>query len=461
MARCCNDFSRTDLMRRAAAEAGRGLPAIEAGMPLPAGTGLDRRSFLVRSAGLALAVYGGSSLLPRAFEEGIAAAAAAGPQHVLVSVFLDGGADSLSMLFPSGDPLYRRLRPRLSLADSAGVPFAEDDRLRWHPSLAALATLHQEGKVSVLPGVGYTGPDQSHFTSRHFWEVGATNEQLRTGWLGRYLDRAGSPDNPLQGLSLESRLQPALATAKMPVASIDGPDRYDFWTRNVWGDVETRMLEAIRSLGALPTGGDAALVQATSVARQAARLRQQLLPFKPKDDAPGFTSPVVYPKGEDDDFPRRLSGLAAMLGAGLPVRVVALTAPGMYDTHDDQPQELANGLKLTAESLLAFQRDLESRGLADRVLVHLWSEFGRRAKENGSNGTDHGAAGTGFVIGSRVQGKMIGEFPGLAKLDEDGNLRATSDFRGLYGSLLEEWLGADAEAIIPGARSFARPKILR
>src|SRR5918995_7125588 len=118
MARCCSDFSRTDILRRAAAEAGRGLPAIEAGMPLPAGTGLDRRSFLARSAGLALAVYGGASLLPRAFEEGIAAAAAAGPQPVLVSVFLDGGADSLSMLFPNGDPLYRRLPPKLALPES-------------------------------------------------------------------------------------------------------------------------------------------------------------------------------------------------------------------------------------------------------------------------------------------------------------------------------------------------------
>ncbi|MGZ8783522.1 MAG: DUF1501 domain-containing protein, partial [Gaiellaceae bacterium] len=227
MARCCTDFSRTDLMRRAAAEAGRGLPAFEAGMPMPAGTGLDRRAFVARSAGLALAVYGGSALLPRALEEGIAAASAAGPQKVLVSVFLDGGADSLSMLFPSGDPLYRRLRPRLALPASAGIPFGEDDRLRWHPSLASLATLHGEGKVSVMAGVGYTGPDQSHFTSRHFWEVGATSQQLRTGWLGRYLDRVGSADNPLQGLSLESRLQPSLATARMPVASIDGPDRYD------------------------------------------------------------------------------------------------------------------------------------------------------------------------------------------------------------------------------------------
>ena len=460
MARCCNDFSRTDLLRRAAAEAGRGLPAVESGMPLPAGTGLDRRSFLARTAGLALAVYGGSSFLPRAFEEGIAAATAAGPQKVLISVFLDGGADSLSMLFPDGDPLYRKLRPRLALPASAGLPFAEDARLRWHPSLAGLAQLHAEGKVAVMAGVGYTGPDQSHFTSRHFWEVGATSEQLRTGWLGRYLDRSGSPDNPLQGLSLDWRLQPALAAAKMPVASIDGPDQYGFWTRNVWGDVEKRMLDAIGALGRLPTQGDAALQQATSAARQSARLRQQLLPFTPKNDQPGFTSPVAYPKG-DDEFPRRLAGLAAMLGAGLPVRVVALSAPGMYDTHDDQPQELADGLKLTADSLLAFQRDLEARALADRVVVHVWSEFGRRAKENGSNGTDHGAAGAGFLIGSRVNGTMIGEFPGLAKLDEQGNLRATSDFRGLYSALLEQWLGADADAIIPGARKFARPKVIR
>jgi uncharacterized protein (DUF1501 family) len=461
MARCCNDFSRTGLLRRAAAEAGRGLPAIEAGMPLPAGTGLDRRTFLARTAGLTLAVYGGSSLLPRAFEEGIAAAMAAGPQKVLVSVFLDGGADSLSMLYPSGDPLYRQLRPRLALPDSAGIPFAEDDRLRWHPSLAPLATLHGEGKVSVLPGVGYASPNQSHFTSRHFWEVGATNDKLRTGWLGRYLDRVGSPDNPLQGLSLESRLQPALATARMPVASIDGPDRYQFYTRNVWGEVERRMLDAIGSLGALPTGGDAALAQATSAARKAARLREQLLPFAPKGDQPGYTSPVEYPKGEDDEFPRRLAGLAAMLGAGLPIRVVALSAPGMYDTHDDQPQALTDGLKLTAESLLAFQRDLETRGLADRVLVHVWSEFGRRAEENGSNGTDHGAAGAGFLIGSRASGRMIGEFPGLAKLDEQGNLRASSDFRGIYSSLLEQWLGTDAGAIIPGAGKYGRSKLLK
>jgi uncharacterized protein (DUF1501 family) len=461
MARCCADFTRTELLRRGVAEAGRGLPAIEPGMPVPAGSGLDRRRFLARGLGLALAVYGGSALRPEAWLEGIEAAAAAGPQRVLVSVFLDGGADSLSMLFPAGDPLYAKLRPRLALAPDGGTPFAEDPRLRWHPSLSGLAQLHAEGKMTVLPGVGYAGANQSHFTSRHFWEVGATSERLRTGWLGRYLDRAGSPDNPLQGLSLDYRLQPALATARMPVASVDSPDRYDFWARGVWGEVERRMLETVDALGRLPTGGDPGLAQATAAARQSAQLRRQLAPFRSKDgDENPFHSPVAHPKA-DDEFPRRLSGLAAMLAGGLPIRCAALTAPGMDDTHDDQPGELTECLKVTADSLLAFQRDLEARGIADRVLVHVWSEFGRRAKENGSNGTDHGAAGVGFLLGTRVSGRMMGEFPGLSKLDDDGNLRATSDFRGLYAAILEEWLGADAEALLPGARSFARPRILR
>ena len=123
---------------------------------------------------------------------------------------------------------------------------------------------------------------------------------------------------------------------------------------------------------------------------------------------------------------------------------------------------MSTALKLTADSLVAFQRDLESRGLADRVLVHVWSEFGRRARENGSDGTDHGAAGLGLLIGSRVRGRMIGEFPGLGGgLDEQGNLRATADFRGVYSAILEQWFDTDAAAIIPGAASFARPALLR
>ncbi len=109
----------------------------------------------------------------------------------------------------------------LALPEDAGPVFTEDPRLHWHPLAAPLAQLHDEGKVSVMPAVGYTDPDQSHFTSRHYWEVGATQADLLTGWMGRYLDLVGTPDNPLQGLCLDEALQPALATARMPVATID------------------------------------------------------------------------------------------------------------------------------------------------------------------------------------------------------------------------------------------------
>jgi uncharacterized protein (DUF1501 family) len=451
----CNDYTRSQALRRAAAEAGKGLPAIEPGMPLPAGTGLTRRSFVSRASGLALAVYGAASLGPKAFEEGIAAAAAAQPhQRVLVSVFMSGGVDGMTLLAPTGHPRYATLRPTLALPSSAGTAFADDTSLRWHPSVASLATLHSEGKLTVLPAVGYTDPNQSHFTSRHYWEVGEVNPFGRWGWLGRYLDRHGAADNPLQGLTLGWDLQPSLAAQQVPVATVSRPDQYDFWAPGVWGAVETKMLEAFGDLGDAPTS-DAGLRYARDQVQAVDRLREQLLPFQS-----GYSTPpgVTYPNGE---IGSRLAALAAMIDGGLPLQVVAIETGG-YDTHSNQATSLAPDLQEVTRSLLAFQRDLEARGLQDRVLVHVWSEFGRRPEENGS-GTDHGAAGVGLVMGSRTSGQMIGSFPGIedAQLDSRDNLRSTSDFRALYCSLLEQWLEVDAGDVIPNAGSFGRPLVVQ
>jgi uncharacterized protein (DUF1501 family) len=393
-----------------------------------------------------------------AFEEGIAEAAAGPAQPILVSVFLSGGIDSISALAPVGDALYRRLRPTLALGESDGTPFAEDGRLHWHPSASGLATLHGEGKVTVMPGVGYDHPDQSHFNSRHFWEVGALDRQLRTGWMGRYLDTAGSAGNPLQGLCFDGRLAPALAAVRMPVATVSGSGQYDLWAPGVWGEVEQWMLEALGTIGSRHAGSsDAGMRQAGAVAVQSSTLRQQLEPF----GGDTLTSPVPYPQEDAGDFPQSMAALAAMIAAGLPLRCVAVTGYGGYDTHDNQPKDLEEGLKAVSDTLLAFQRDLEARGVADRVLVQVWSEFGRRAEENASLGTDHGAAGLGMLIGTRARGTMVGEFPGLDRLDEDGNLRATSDFRAVYCALLEQWLGADAGAVMPDARRFGRPALVK
>jgi uncharacterized protein (DUF1501 family) len=448
----CEEYSRSHLMRQAVAEAGRGLPAIERGMPAPAGTGLSRRSFLLRSSAAMLSVYGASKLGLRHFEEGIAQAAG-GNDRVLVSIFLDGGIDSLSVLSPTTDPLYRVLRPKLALPEGIGVPFLEDPTLSWNPAAAGLESLHKAGKMSVLPGVGYSSPDQSHFTSRHYWEVGGVSPREVTGWMGRLLDRIGTTDNPLQGLSLDGSLSPGLATASVPVAAIDGPS-YDIWAHGVWGRPQDLMYESVGDLGR--TGArskDLGLRTAGYAADQAIRLKAQLDPFSGEDISP----PVAYPQG--DYFGEGLAGLAAMLAAGMPIRCAAISAPGSFDTHDDQAESFDTDLKLTADTIAAFQADLEARGLADRVLTLVWSEFGRRPEENDS-GTDHGAGGAAFVIGTNVRGEMIGEFPGLAQLDADDNLRATSDFRGLYCSIVEQWFGLEAAAVIPDAGAFARPALI-
>jgi len=445
---CCDGFTRSQLLRNAAAEAGKGLPAIEPGMPEPAGTGLSRRKFLSRSAGLALAVYGASKIPLSAFETGIAQAAQ--NEKILVSVFFDGGIDAMSVLAPVGDPKYSQLRPNLGFAPGAGPTFSEDTRLQWHPAAASLATLHGEGKVSAFPAIGYDHPDQSHFTSRHYYEIGELQVGYRTGWLGRYLDLVGNDENPLQGLSLDGDLSPMLATAEVPVAAIDSVDGYELWSRTE-DPVESEMFKSFARFGSLPSDSPG-LTQVRRAASQTDKLRQDLA------GVGDFSSPVPYP---ETWFAHKLAGLAAYINVGLPLRVVTIRAAGGYDTHADQAADLAGNLQETCEAILAFQRDLEARGLADRVLIEMWSEFGRRPEENGSLGTDHGAAGCAFVIGSQAKGEMVGEFPGLSNLDEDDNLKVTSDFRGMYCSLLEQWLGYDAEPIIPGAAGFARPTLIK
>jgi uncharacterized protein (DUF1501 family) len=449
---CCNEFTRARFMQRGAAAAGSGLPAIEAGMPAPAGTGLSRRTFLSRSLGAALAVYGGSRLGIDALEAGIADAAG-GNDRVLVSVFLGGGMDGMSVLAPTGDPKYLALRPTLRYDPDGTRAFAEDPTLQWTPAAEALKTLYDEGKVTVMPAIGYDHPNQSHFTSRHFWEVGELSVDGNFGWLGRFLDHHGAVDNPLQGLSMNSYLSPGLAAADVPVAAVYRPDSFGLYVPGVGNPLLGPMYSAIGGLGALPSG-DATVAQARLVATEVDSIRTTLLPFQGTAGVPH--NATVYPGG---DFARKLEVLGAMLAAGVPVRAVAVDAPGSWDSHSDQANTIPGDIAAAFTAILAFQRDLEARGIADRVLVHVWTEFGRRPQEN-AGGTDHGAAGTSFLIGAKASGQTVGAFPGLTSLDQQSNLKVTSDFRGVYCSLLEQWYGVDAAPIIPNASAFARPDLV-
>jgi uncharacterized protein (DUF1501 family) len=469
----CDGFARSQAIRRVLVSGKRPVQREwDPRMPIPAGVGIDRRRFLAGSVGGLALVYGAerSGLTDRMLGDGIARAATLQSPNspIIVSLFMQGGLDALSLLGPTGDPLYEKYRPTLAIAPGSGMPFREDPTLTWSPYANSFAELHNAGKVAVIPGIGYGDPDLSHFTSRHYWEVGATDASLNTGWLGRYLDIAGDDTNPFQGLSMDGAINPTLATAKRPVAAIDQPDNFAVYLNGVWGDASEWTLETASKLGdAQRDDRDPAIVQVASAASEVGIVRRTLKPWSVnKSSSSGgstdtlYGSSVTYPTDSTGDLPARLAGLASLIHAGVPLKCVALTTDVQFDTHSSQAQTFNTGVQLVADSLAAFQADLEARGIDQRVIVHVWSEFGRRAQENGSDGTDHGAAGTSLLIGSRVNGGMIGEFAPLDKLDVNGNQRENVDFRGVYASLLEQWFHYDAGAIIPGAKHLPRYNLI-
>jgi uncharacterized protein (DUF1501 family) len=470
MHRHCNDYSRSY------ATAGAGLPMIEPGMPEPAGTGLTRRSVMLRSLGLGMAVYGaGAVQSPEHVEAAINDAL--GQHKVVVSVFMDGGWDSLSVLAPFGtdhrnEARLAAIRPGLSGAidRTLATPFAADPSLSWHPAAAGLRDLWNDPNVgvAVAPAVGYSTPNYSHFTSRHFWEVGALDVNGTTGWMGRYLDRVGRSDVPIQGITMGGSLSPTLATGNVPVAAVYDIDSYRYAYSGGGGRVAAAATAQLRAMAGKPSG-DPWRDQSRMVTGSSFQLVDDMASAK--------TTPlptVAYPT-ESSYFVDSLKDTARLLatrvgGSALPVRCVALRGHGGYDTHSNEDPDFSANLTITTQAIKAFWADLAARGEDDRVVMLVWSEFGRRPVENDSGGCDHGAAGNAFVIGKRVRQGLIGEFPGLAEygsvgagLMRDGNLRQTSDFRGIYSSILEQWLDTDAAAIIPGAGArpgagaFARP----
>src|SRR5439155_183809 len=221
-----------------------------------------------------------------------------------------------------------------------------------------------------------------------------------------------------EGLTLGSVMHPSIATAKRPVATLAAADQYTFAPAGLAAHpLEASILQEAANIGAAhATSPDPGLSTAGKIAYDSHHLYYGLGSIRN-----GFNSPVAYPTSSDP-FPHRLAGLAAMLAAGLPVSVVGLTV-GHFDTHAGQTGILQRDLQLGSDSLLAFQRDLEARGIADRVITHVWSAFGRR--------------------------------------DASGNLKPTADFRAVYAALLEQWFNADSNAILPGVAGFARPALLK
>ena len=443
--RACADFHRTSDAARAR--------YLDAG-------GLTRRQILRRGVGAGLAVYAAQAMpLTRVLEAAEASALTAPDAPVLVSVFLPGGCDLLDTLVPLGQyGRYADKRP--AIRQSAGAAKLGSTGLGIHPALrrgagGGIAGLFDRGQIGFLPGIDYANPDLSHFHSRHFWETGLITHAAGTGWLGRWLDAAGSRENPLQAVTMGGSLSPVLRGNAAPVAALDSASDAQVWMQGTWGKGFDRAWQAYAELAAGDRGGPGARA-ADTAARLMHDVTGRLAPYAfdaERGERDPLAGPVAYPKGQ---FADRLRGLAGMLSVPLGLRVATVDADGEFDTHDKQREDLERNLGMVSEALAAFQADLEARGLARRVLTFVWSEFGRRAEQNASGGTDHGAGGIAWVQGPRARSRILSEYPDLRRLDAGGNLAVTVDFRRVYASLLEQWLGTDAGHVLPDARGIGR-----
>ncbi|WP_217924616.1 DUF1501 domain-containing protein [Miltoncostaea oceani] len=437
----CEDhaITRRSLLRRGA---GRAVPlpveALEGLAGVDTSHGMTRRQILERGVGLWVACAALGSMGTKELIEAAQADAAASPAgRILVSLYLDGGNDGLNTLVPLTDPRYAPLRGGLAIAPETTIALPDSADFGWHPALGGLSGLYNQGLVSVLPAVDYPEPDGSHFSSSAYWRRGIVGPTRTTsGWLGRTLEELGAKRNPLQGISVDWSPDPVLASHRAPTATVHDPGSVGFWMPGVW---ERNFTEAYRQAarGGRPSAGLAAARQAYN---NAFHVQDKLAPLAKQKGRAG------YP---DTDLGKKLSGLARILGAGFGTRVASLSIGG-FDTHDDQPDDHRRLLGDLGSSLAAWQADLQARGISDRVMTLVWSEFGRRPQVNDGLGTDHGAGGLLLLVGDHANGGIRSEFPGLGSLDPNKNLRVTTDFRHVYATLLESWLGVEAARVLPG-----------
>jgi uncharacterized protein (DUF1501 family) len=419
--------------------------------------GMCRRDFLRNGAVAFLTVYGASMLSwDRVWEAAAAQAATPATDPILVSIFLDGGNDGLNTLVPvlgNDYAAYVTKRPHIALNPTDCLPLggpANTDVWKWNPNATGFQSLYDAGKMAVIPAVDYSPPDLSHFHSRAFWQAGELDPTPATGWLGRWIDQNGEADNPLQAISAGWSLDGSLKSADKPVAVLSSIEDAQFGLENVWQD-EQLMVDTLAGLtqrtAASPgqAAADGSLGGAVNVAGRLKALTQPALP--PAGLGYGAT-----------DFDRRMANLAWLLDSNLGMRIASVSYDGGWDFHDAQVLRQGENLAGLSTTLAAFQADLEARGLANRVMTLVWSEFGRRVEDNdsGGGGTDHGAGGLAMVIGTHAKGGIRGDFPGITDndLDEWGNLKVPTDYRQIYTNLLGSWMGTDPAAVIPNAEAY-------
>jgi uncharacterized protein (DUF1501 family) len=357
-----------------------------------------------------------------------------GKQTILVVVQLSGGNDGLNTVIPFRDPAYLAARPVLK--PDAGMVKKINEDLAFHPSGTGFAKMLEHGQLAVLQGVGYPQPNRSHFESMDIWHKATAAVGQPYGWLGRTVPRLGTA-----GTALQIGGDPAPLCLKGPTGpapALKSLADYQLKVKEGGDDPDKR--QVIERLADSTQGTEAGSLRdlLRKSAQQSYRSAASLRRVSQK-----YETPIIYPTQQ---LGQQLKLVAQLIDAEVSERIY-FTALGGFDTHADQPLVHPNLLTELSESLAAFHADLAHHGHDKRVVVLTFSEFGRRVKENGSKGTDHGAAGPVFLSGGAIKGGVHGDHPSLTDLD-DGDLKFHTDFRRIYATLLDDWLGVSSQELL-------------
>src|SRR5919108_34829 len=363
--------------------------------------------------------------------------------NVLVVLQLSGGNDALNTVIPYSDPLYLENRPVVRIDPEKVLPI--NDRIGFNPALEPIKALWDEGKVAIIQGIGYPHPNRSHFRSMHIWHTCEPDKVGTEGWLGRTIrDIDPSHDNVLTGVNFGRGLPSALAVPGVPVASVGNLETYGVLTGIQGEDQRTEALEIFARTYS-PAIGSGPVNDYLSQTGLDALKGADILTTAPQI----YSSTVTY---NGDLFAQWLKNIAQVHLADFGTRILYTGVnPGTFDTHANQSITFPKLWNEVTSAVSTFYQDLKEHEANEEVVILMFTEFGRRVKENGS-GTDHGSGGVAFVIGDAVKGGLYGEYPSLApeKLDE-GDLQWNNDFRCTYATLLEKWMGLDSKAILRGS----------
>ncbi len=398
---------------------------------------LRRRDFMKGGVAVFSLGFAGSDLMTRmAMAQG--GVNPSRDRDILVMIELNGGNDGLNTLVPYADPAYYTNRPTIGIPKDKVLQLGSSFGL--HPSMGAMKGLWDAGQVAVIHGAGYPRADQSHFRSMDIWQTAVPERVATLGWLGRYLDKIPEDDqNALYGVAFQTDMPRAFRGERSQVPAVPNFESYKYQTDDNYKQDRGRQLQAFTQISShVP-------IDVPYVGLVQRNIRDAYTTADRLQSAGVYRPTVVYP---NTGLGNGLKLVAEVIVKQFGTHLFHVTIGG-FDTHAGQPGQHSRILGELSGAVGAFFQDLKNQSLSDDVLALTFSEFGRRVRENGSAGTDHGAASPMFAMGGKVKGGFYGNPPSLTNLD-DGNLKYTTDFRTVYATVLERWLAADSNAVLDG-----------